>query len=40
MTIALHLISGMMLGIEFIPEYEDEKAIVIDIFVLRIMIFW
>lgn len=40
MTVVLHLISGMMLGIEFVSEYEDEKAVVIDIFVLRIMIFW
>jgi hypothetical protein len=40
MVIEFHLISGMMLGIEFVSEIEDCNALVIDLFVLRTMIFW
>jgi hypothetical protein len=40
MVIEFHLIPGMMLGIEFVSEIEDCNALVIDLFVLRTMIFW
>jgi hypothetical protein len=40
MRIETYLISGMMFGMEFIHDYEGEKAIVVDLFVLRLMIFW
>jgi hypothetical protein len=40
MQIELHFISGMMLGVEFVTEVEEFKAAVIDLFILRIMIFW
>jgi hypothetical protein len=40
MAIEFHLISGMMLGIEFISEMEECNALVIDLFVVRTMIFW
>lgn len=43
MIIDLYLISGMMLGAEFVYLDGDdglEKGIVIDLFVLRIMFLW
>lgn len=43
MIIQLYLISGMMVGAEFVHLDDDdglEKGIVIDLFVLRIMILW
>lgn len=45
MHIEAHLISGMMLGIEFVDAYSDEdmeevKVLVLDIFIVRLMIFW
>ena len=42
MMIDFYLISGMMLGFEYVPYQEDgfNHGIVIDIFVLRIMFLW
>lgn len=43
MMIDFYIISGMMLGIEFVEldgSEDIEKGIVIDIFLLRIMFLW
>jgi hypothetical protein len=43
MIIDFYLISGMMVGAEFVNLDDDEdfnKGIVIDLFVLRIMFLW
>jgi hypothetical protein len=40
MEIDIYFINGMMLGIEFVPEYEDTKALVVDLFIIRFMFFW
>jgi hypothetical protein len=34
-----NLITGMMLGAEYVKD-EDEKFIVLDLFIVRVMIFW
>jgi len=43
MTIDLHLISGMAIGLEYVsPEAldEDEHCVVLDLGVFRFMFFW
>jgi len=40
MEIDIYLISGMMFGIEFVPDYEGTKAMVVDLFIIRFMFFW
>ena len=38
--IDVYLISGLMLGIEFIPEYEDMQGLVIDLLFVRVTFLW
>lgn len=46
MEIMLHLINGMAVGIEYVPQVdpgEDEdpvRGLVIDLLILRVMCFW
>lgn len=45
MEIMLHLINGMAVGIEYVPQTDPEdedsaKCLVIDIVILRLMCFW
>jgi hypothetical protein len=40
MTILLHIIGGCMVGFEYVDDFEEEHCIVIDLFILRIMVFW
>jgi hypothetical protein len=34
-----NLIAGLMLGAEYVED-EDDKFIVLDLFIVRVMIFW
>jgi hypothetical protein len=40
MSILLHIIGGCMVGFEYVDDFEEEHCIVIDLFILRIMLFW
>ena len=41
MEINAHLITGMMLGIEFVPGDGDwQHCLVFDLFIVRIMFHW
>jgi hypothetical protein len=44
MEIMLHLINGMALGIEYVPQVDEEdpdvRCVVVDIFIVRLMCFF
>jgi hypothetical protein len=40
MSILLHIIGGCMVGFEYVDDFEEEHCVVIDLFILRVMVFW
>jgi hypothetical protein len=38
--IDIYFINGLMLGFEYVPEYEDMQGIVIDFFFVRVTFLW
>jgi hypothetical protein len=36
----VYLISGLMLGIEYIPYYEGDQGLVIDFLFVRVTFLW
>jgi hypothetical protein len=38
--IDVYLISGLMFGIEYIPDYEGDQGIVIDFLFVRVTFLW
>lgn len=40
MSLVIYLISGVALGLEFVTTEDDERAIVVDLLIVRFLMFY